>query len=326
MKEKSNNDSSSHMSIFDDESINDEKNVNNENENKNNLVDEKEDENILKFHEQFLGKKRKPLTEEEKKQRIEKRKNRYYKANDEILQLFEKIDNDEITPNNINHLMSLLAKDLSDTKKISNRKALIFNKKKEIFERLLNLTFEEYQLFWYKLTDGKLKKGNAQHIKSSNIPKAKEILNSLEEKKNENEINKNNEEEKNLININSKNNKTIKELIQAADLRDNEIEKLNEEILGADDDISSDESLSSSSSDLDEDNDNDNSSSIIDNKNIDIKNEEKEEKERKENEDKKRKEKEEKEKKEKEKEKEKENKEKILKKIMEEKDEIDIFN
>ena len=142
MEEKSNNDSSSHMSIFDDESINDEKNVNNENENKNNLVDEKEDENILKFHEQFLGKKRKPLTEEEKKQRIEKRKNRYYKANDEILQLFEKIDNDEITPNNINHLMSLLAKDLSDTKKISNRKALIFNKKKEIFERLLNLKFE----------------------------------------------------------------------------------------------------------------------------------------------------------------------------------------
>ena len=325
MEEKSNNGSCSHMSIF-DESSNNIENVNNENEKKNNLLDEKEDENILKFHEQFLGKKRKPLSEEEKKQRIEKRKNRYYKTNDEMLQLFEKIENDEMTINNINHLMSLLAKDLSDTTKISNRKALIFNKKKEIFERLLNLTFEEYQLFWYKLTDGKSKKGNAQQIKSSNISKAKEILNSLEEKKNENEINKINEEEKNLININSKNNKTIKELIQAADLRDNEIEQLNEEILGIDNDISSDESLSSSSSDLEEDNDNDNSSSIIDNKNIDIKNEEKEEKVRKENEEKKRKEKEEKEKKEKEKEKEKENKEKILKKIMEEKDEIDIFN
>ena len=119
-------------------------------------------------------------------------------------------------------------------------------------------------------------------------------------------------------NINSKKNKTIKELIQAAEFRDNEIEKINEEILGSDNDISSDESFSSSSSDLDEDVDYD--SSDIDNKIRDIKNEEKEERERKENEEKKRKEKEEKERKEK------ENKEKILKQIMEEKDEIDIFN
>jgi hypothetical protein len=203
-----------------------------------------------------------------------------------------------ITPNNINHLVSLLVKDLSETTKITNRKALISNKKKEIFQRLLNLTFEEYQLFWYKLTDGKLKKGNAQHIKSNNISKAKEILKSLEEKKNENEINKNDEEEKDLINLNSKKNKTIKELIQAAEFRDKEIEKINEEILGTDNDISSDESELI-----------DNDSSNIDDKNMDIKNEEKEEKERKEME-----------------RKEKENKEKILKQIMEEKDEIDIFN
>ena len=324
MEEKNNNDSSSHMSIF-DESINDEENVNNENNN-NNLVDEKEDEKILKFHEKFLAKKRKPLSEEEKKKRIEKRIERYCKTNDDLLQLFEKITNHEITRNNINHMMSLVAKDLSDSKKISNRKALIFNKKKEIFQRLLNLTFEEYQLFWYKLTDGKTKKGNAQLIKSTNISKAKEILKSLEDKKNENEneINKydvEGEKKDDLINKNSKNNKTIKEIIEAADLRDNEIEKLNEEMLGSDNDISnSDESLSSSSSDSDEDIDNNSKSINI--KNIDN-NEEKKEKERKEKEEKERKEKEEKEKKEKE---EKENKEKLLKKIMEEKDEIDIFN
>ena len=133
-------------------------------------------------------------------------------------------------------------------------------------------------------------------------------------------INKNDGEEKkkeDILNINSKKNKTIKELIQAAELRDNEIEKLNEEILGIDNDISSDESLSSSSSDLDEDFDND--SSNIDNKNMDIKNEEKEEIKIKEKEEKE-KEKENKEKKEK------ENKEKVLKQIMEAKDEIDIFN
>ena len=324
MEENSSNDSSSHMSIF-DESINEEENANNENENNKKEVVEKEEEKILKFQEKFLAKKRKPLSEEEKKERIEKTINRYCKRNDEMIQLLEKINNDETTHKNINRMMRLLAIDLSDTKKLINRRALIFNQKKEIFQRLLNLTFEEYQLFWYKLTDGKLKKGNAQHIKSSNIAKAKEIIKSLEEKKNE--INKNDEEEKkneNLINTNSKNNKTIKEIIQAADLRDIETEKFNEEILGTDNDISSDDSLSSSSSDFDEDIDNNS-------KNIDNKNKEKEDKERKEKVEKERKEKEEKERKEKEekerKEKEeKENKEKVLKQTMEEKDEIDIFN
>ena len=329
MEEKSSNESSSHMSIF-DESINDEENVNNENENKNEVV-EKEEEKILKFQEKFLAKKRKPLSEEEKKERIEKTINRYCKRNDEMIQLLEKINNDETTHKNINRMMRLLAIDLSDTKKLRNRKALIFNQKKEIFQRLLNLTFEEYQLFWYKLTDGKLKKGNAQHIKSSNISKAKEIIKSLEEKKNE--VNKNDEEEKKKEN--SKNNKTIKEIIQAADLRDIETEKFNEEILGTDNDIS-DDSLSSSSSDFDEDIDN-NSNNNIDNKEKEEKErkekeekgrKEKEEKERKEKEEKERKEKEEKERKEKEEKerKEKENKEKVLKQSMEEKDEIDIFN
>ena len=340
MEEKSSNDSSSHMSIF-DESINEEENGNNENENNKKEVVEKEEEKILKFQEKFLAKKRKALSEEEKKERIEKTISRYCKRNDEMIQLLEKINNDETTHKNINRMMRLLAIDLSDTKKLINRRALIFNQKKEIFKRLLNLTFEEYQLFWYKLTDGKLKKGNAQHIKSSNISKAKEIIKSLEEKKNENEINKNDEEEKKKENsINSKNKKTIKEIIQAADLRDIETEKFNEEILGTDNDISSDDSLSSSSSDFDEDNDNNS-------KNIDNKNKEKEDKERKEKEEKERKEKEEKERKEKEKKErkekeekerkekeekerkekeEKENKEKVLKQTMEEKDEIDIFN
>ena len=292
MEENSSNDSSSHMSIF-DESINEEENFKNENENNKKEVVEKEEEKILKFQEKFLAKKRKPLSEEEKKERIEKTINRYCKRNDEMIQLLEKINNDETTHKNINRMMRLLAIDLSDTKKLINRRALIFNQKKEIFQRLLNLTFEEYQLFWYKLTDGKLKKGNAQHIKSSNISKAKEIIKSLEEKKNE--INKNDEEEKkkeNLINTNSKNNKTIKEIIQAADLRDIETEKFNEEILGTDNDISSDDSLSSSSSsDFDDD---------IDNNSKDHKNKEKEDKEKKEKEEKEMKEKEDKEKKEKE--------------------------
>jgi hypothetical protein len=292
------------MSIF-DESINDEENVNNENENKNknknNIVIEIKEETILKFYEQFLAKKRKPLSEEEKKERIEKRKNSYCKLNDEIILLFDKINNDEITTKNIIQMRNLLVKDLSDTKKITNWEALIFNKKNKIIDRLFNLTKEKCREFWDKLTDGRTKNGYAQDIKSNNISKAKEILKSLEEKKNENEINKNDEEEKDLINLNSKKNKTIKELIQAAEFRDKEIEKINEEILGSDNDISSNES---------EDIDND--SSNIDDKNIDIKNEEKEEKEKKENEEKKRKEK--------------ENKEKILKQIMEEKDKIDIFN
>jgi len=347
MEENSSNDSSSHMSIF-NESINEEENVNNENENEDNKV-EKEEEKILKFQEKFLAKKRKPLSEEEKKERIERTINRYCKRNDEMIQLLEKINNDETTHKNINRMMRLLAIDLSDTKKLINRKALIFNQKKEIFQRLLNLTFEEYQLFWYKLTDGKLKKGNAQNIKSSNISKAKEIIKSLEEKKNEiknkNEVEEEEEKKKeNSINVNSKNNKTIKEIIQAADLRDIETEKFNEEILGTDNDIS-DDSLSSSSSDFDEDLDN--NSKNIDKEKEDKEKKEKEEKERKEKEEKDRKEKEEKEKKEKEekekkekeekerkekeekerKEKEeKENKEKLLKQTMEEKDEIDIFN
>ena len=56
-------------------------------------------------------------------------------------------------------MMRLLAIDLSDTKKLINKKALIVNQKREIFNRLLNFTYEDYQYFWYQLTDGKFKKG-----------------------------------------------------------------------------------------------------------------------------------------------------------------------
>ena len=74
MKEKDNNEksSSSHRSVF-NESINIDKN---ENPNKdNNAIDNKnnsENQKILKFFERFLGKKRKILTEEEKKKEFKK--------------------------------------------------------------------------------------------------------------------------------------------------------------------------------------------------------------------------------------------------------------
>ena len=120
-----------------------------------------------------------------------------------MLELLEKINSNEPTHKNINRMMRLLAADLSDTKKLINQKSLIYNQKKEIFNRLLNFTFEEYQFFWYKLTDGKVKKGNAQLIKTSNISIAKEIIKELEEKqmKSLNENNENNNGE-----INTKNN------------------------------------------------------------------------------------------------------------------------
>ena len=128
MEERNNNDSRSHMSIF-DESINNEENISNEN--KNNIVIEIEEEKKLEPHEQLLSKKRKSLSEEEKKERIEKRKNSYYKLNDEIIQLLGKIEKDEISPKNIIRMGNLLAKDLSDTKNIPNREGLIYNQKKK---------------------------------------------------------------------------------------------------------------------------------------------------------------------------------------------------
>ena len=212
-------------------------------------------------------------------------------------------------------MMRLLAIDLSDTKKLTNKKALISQRKKEMFKKLFELTFTEYQEFWFKLTDGVYKKGNAQLIKSGNIAKAKVIYESIIEKRKENK------------NINSDNIKTIRDLINNKTLRENESDKLDDVLLGYDSEISSDEDSLDSSLDESSDNDDINSNDIINKLNKEKEQKEKEkkekeEKEKKEKEEKQRKEKEEKEKKEKE-EKEKEEK---LKKFMNKEDEIDIFN
>ena len=276
MEEKSQDDSSSHMSVFDeslhfenDENENDTEKENEnsnkyENMNKNESLKEKElitetNPKILKFEEKFLGKKRKTLTEEEKKERTKRTIERYCKRNNEMLSLLDKINSDETTYKNINRMMRLLAIDLSDTKKLINRKALIFNQKKEIFQRLLNFTFEDYQYFWFQLTNGKLKKGNAQHIKSSNISRAKEIIKELEEKRLKNENDKEDDKEKDN-NGNLKQKKTIKEIIEEHDLRDFENEKIDEDLLGTDEDISDD---SSSLSDSDDDDNENNSNKSI---------------------------------------------------------------
>ena len=95
--------SSSHESIFNDDSS----------EKK-----EEEKDNGNKIENLFLGeKKRRELTEEEKAERIKKNIERYCKRNERMLELLEKINNNETTRKNINEMMRLLAIDLSDTKK-----------------------------------------------------------------------------------------------------------------------------------------------------------------------------------------------------------------
>jgi hypothetical protein len=167
-----------------------------------------------------------------------------------MLELLGKINSNEATHKNINRMMLLLARDLSDTKKIINRKSLLHNQKKEIFQKLLNFTFQEYQYFWFKLTNGKSKKGNAQLIKSNNISIAKQILREIQEKKikfdndndkaNDNIEEDKNNKDKNNDEINAKNNRTIKDLIQAADLRDIENKEIND-FFENDSGVSSDE-------------------------------------------------------------------------------------
>ena len=364
MEEKSKGESSSEdgMSIF-NESFNVEESEN-ENEKKDSRDAQKDENNpsendkILKCQEIFLGKKRKVLTEEEKKERTKKIIDRYCKRNDEMLKLLEKINSNEITHKNINRMMRLLAIDLSDTKKLINKKSMLHNQKKEIFQNLLNFTFQEYQYFWFQLTNGKSKKGSAQLIKSNNISMAKQILKELQEKKikfdNDNNSNNNGEEkseekknkDKDNPEVKPKKERTVKEMIQAADLRDIENKKLDE-FFENESAISSDESISSSISESDDDGDIDGDDNNISNsksskeskkekdkeKNKEKEKEEKIKKElnekkekemklKKEMEEKARKEKEEKARKEKE---EKEKKEK-MKILMEDEDEIDIFN
>ena len=90
----------------------------NENEKKDSRDAQKDENNpsendkILKCQEIFLGKKRKVLTEEEKKERTKKIIDRYCKRNDEMLKLLEKINSNEITHKNINRMMRLLAIEL----------------------------------------------------------------------------------------------------------------------------------------------------------------------------------------------------------------------
>ena len=230
---------SSHESIFDEDlsnlsNKNEEEKVEEEknNNNNNSLIN---NSNILNM---LLNKKKKrELTEEEKAERIKKNIERYCKRNDRMLELLEKINQNEITRKNVDEMMRLLAIDLSDTKKLANKKGLISEKKKDLFNKLFELTFKEYQLFWHKLTNGQYKKGNAQLINSGNIGTAKMIYDKIiEERKN----NMNNKEEK-------EKEKTVREIINIKNNMEIEDEKFDEVFLKYDPDISSDEdSLDSS--------------------------------------------------------------------------------
>ena len=282
-------DSSSHESIFDEEpSEKAELNINN---NKNNEI----------MNNLFLeNKKKRELTEDQKEERIKRNIERYCKRNDRMLELLEKINKGETTRKNINEMMRLLAIDLSDTKKLTNSKGLISHRKKDLFNKLFDLTFTEYQLFWFQLTQGKYKKGNAQLINSGNMHKAKMIYNDII-KKREEKINQNK----------GKKEFTIREIIKDRNNKDIEAEKLDEVFFGYDSQISSDEdSIDSSVEESSSDNESDIKNNI-----------------EKEKEEKIRKEKEEKEKEEKKK---KEEERKIMnekvKKFIDNEDEIDIFN
>lgn len=293
-------DSSSIESIFKDDP------PKNEEEDKKEEKEEKSDTNILNI---FMGKKKKKeLTPEQKEERIKKSIERYCKRNDRMLELIEKVNKGEATNRNIKEMMRLLAIDLSDTKKLINKKALISRKKEELFEKLFNLTFLEYQRFWALLTNGKYKKGNAQLINSGNIGKAKTILKEILEnrKKKENKDNENNDKN---------NNRTVREIIDHRKNLESANEDLDDVFLRYDPDISSDEdSLESSVDESSSDNDNDNDE--ISKK--DGKDKEKEEEEKKK--------KEEMERELKEKERELKEKEEKMKKFMDKEDEIDIFN
>ena len=291
---------SSHESIFDgslsnkkeEEKVDEE----NHNENKNNNND---NNNILNM---LLNKKKKrELTKEQKEERIKRNIERYCARNDKMLELLDKINNNEITRKNIDDMMRLLAIDLSDTKKLANKKALISQKKNEMFNKLFDLTFEEYQYFWFTLTQGKYKKGNAQLINSSNMRNAKLIYDGIiEKRKTDNKVNKDKEKEE-----------TVREIIARRKNMDIEDEKLDEVFLMYDPDISSDDdSLDSSVDD---------SLSESDEKSQKEKKEEKKEerKEKKDNE---------KEKELKEINEEMKEKNEKMKKLMDEEDEIDIFN
>ena len=294
-------DSSSHESIFFDSISNkkEEEKLDEENNNENNNNNNNNNDNILNM---LLNKKKKrELTQEQKEDRIKRNIERYCTRNDKMLELLDKINNNEITRKNIDDMMRLLAIDLSDTKKLANKKALISQKKNEMFNKLFDLTFKEYQYFWFTLTQGKYNKGNAQLINSSNMRNAKLIYDGIiEKRKTDNKVNKDKKKEK-----------TVREIIARRNNMDIEDEKLDEVFLMYDPDISSDDdSLDSSVDD---------SLSESDEKSQKEKKEEKKEerKEKKDNE---------KEKELKEINEEMKEKNEKMKKLMDEEDEIDIFN
>lgn len=275
---KEEEDSSSHESVFYEEDSTEKKEEKKEEKNNNNTI-----LNII------LGKKKKrELSKEQKEERIKRNIERYCKRNDKMLELLEKINNNETTKKNINEMMRLLAIDLSDTKKLTNKKALISQKKEEMFNRLLDLSFKEYQLFWFKLTQGKYRKGNAQLINTGNMRDAKLIYDKIIEERNNKEKG-------------DKKEKTVREIINFRDNMEIENEKFDDVFLRYDPDISSDDEDS-----LDDDSSDEEESLSQSEKSKKIK--EKEEKEKEEV-----------------KEKEKEKKEKI-EKLMDKEDEIDIFN
>ena len=109
-----------------------------------------------------------------------------------MLLLLQKMNLDGITYKDFNRMLYLLSKDLYDTKKICNNNALLHNKKKEIFKKILNFPKEERQYFAMKFTNGKCENIQGQCINSSNISEAKKIIKEIEEKHdNKKIINKN---------------------------------------------------------------------------------------------------------------------------------------
>ncbi len=284
--------SSSHESIFyEDDSLEKKEEKEEEKNNNNNIL------NII------LGKKKKrELSNEQKEERIKRNIERYCKRNDKMLELLEKINNNETTKKNINEMMRLLAIDLSDTKKLTNKKALISQKKEEMFNRLLDLTFEEYQLFWFKLTQGKYKKGNAQLINTGNMRDAKLIYDKIIEERNN--------KEKSV----KKKEKTVREIINFRDNMEIENEKFDDVFLRYDPDISSDDEDSLDSSEDESFSESDESNKKLEKEKLEKEKEEKEKIRKEEIEREKEREKEQKEKNEK------------MKKLMDKEDEIDIFN
>ena len=277
-------DLSSDEKIFEEEPLEkkEEKEKESENE-KNNLLLEK--------------KKKRELTEEEKKEEEEKRIQNYIhiycQRNNEIIQLLKNIDNSEITKKNIKRLMLLLSQDLRDTKKITNINNLISHKKEIFFNKLYDLTYKEYQLFWLKITQYKYKYGKAQDINSGNISQANSLYNQIIQKKKDKEKDNNNKKEK-----------TIREIIEDRNKREIEIEELDK--------IFSEE-ISSDEDNLDSDGD---ESSLNDDESIKKSEKEKEDKEKIEQEKEKENERELKEKEE----------EEMMKKFEVKEDEISIFN